>query len=44
MDFKELAQTLLSLSLLVFVLAALRKGIIFLAARYNLSGVVSFLS
>lgn len=44
MDMKELVQTLISLILLVFVLAGLRKGIIFLAGQWNLGGVVSFLA
>lgn len=44
MDFKELVQTLLSLIILVFILAGLRKAIMFLAAKYNVGGVVSFLS
>lgn len=44
MDFKELLKTLLGLTLLLFVLTALRKGISFLAGRYNVSGVVSFLA
>lgn len=44
MDFKELLQTVLSLTILVFVLAAMRKVIMFFAAKYNVNGVVSFLS
>lgn len=44
MDGKELLQTLLSLTILVFVLAALRKVIIFFAGKYGVTGVVSFLS
>lgn len=44
MDFKELLQTLASLTLLVFVLAGLRKVIMFFAAKYNFNGIASFLS
>lgn len=42
--FKELAETLLSLTFLVFILAAMRKAIMFLAGLWNITGVVSFLS
>lgn len=44
MDFKELLQTLLSLVILLFVLAALRKAIIWVASGWNLTGVASFLA
>lgn len=44
MDMKELSQTLLSLIILLFILAGLRKAIIFLAARYNVTGVATFLT
>lgn len=44
MDMKELTQTLVSLIILVFVLAAIRKGLMFLAGRFNFTGVVSFLA
>lgn len=43
-DFEDLAKTLLSLILLVFVLTAIRKAVIFLAGRYNFTAIVSFLS
>lgn len=44
MDIKELTQTLLSLIILLFVLAGLRKAIMFVAARYNVNGISTFLS
>lgn len=43
MDIKDLTETLLSLIILLFVLAGLRKAIIFLAGRYNITGVSTFL-
>lgn len=42
--FKSLLETLLSLTILVFVLAAIRKVIMFFAAKYNVGGVSSLLS
>lgn len=44
MDFEDLGKTLISLIILVFVLAGVRKAIMFVAGRYNVGGVVSFLS
>ena len=41
--FKSLLETLLSLAILVFVLAAIRKVVMFFAAKYGFTGVVSFL-
>lgn len=40
----ELGKTLISLVILVFVLTAIRKGVMWAGANYNIPGVVSFLS
>lgn len=44
MDFKMALETLVSLVILVFVLAALRKVIMFFSSKYGVDGVASFLS
>lgn len=42
--FKSLLETAISLAILVFLLAAIRKVIMFYSAKAGLTGVTSFLS